>query len=167
MLRGLISRIALSVAVIGLTAGLLCAQQDASKQQRGRKYKVPPAAARIDVTVLRDVNGKPIENAAVIFHPVEGDRDKGIMELKTNEDGKTMIDVIPIGDTVRLQVIARGYQTIGQEFKVDKPELSFEIRLKRPGDQFSVYQTDHKQASTMKDTTGQPKEDAAGDQPAK
>ena len=37
------------------------------------------------------------------------------MELKTNEDGKAIIDVIPIGDTVRLQVIANGFQTYGAE----------------------------------------------------
>lgn len=112
------------------------AQQDA---RRGRKYKVPPASARIEVTVVRAVNGKPVEHAAVIFHPIEGDRDKGIMELKTNEEGKTMIDVIPLGDTVRLQIIAKGFQTYGQDYKIDKDSMTLEIRLKRPGEQYSIY----------------------------
>src|SRR5208337_3538805 len=94
-------------------------QGDTSK--RGRKYKSPPPTARIEVTVVRDVNGKPIENAAVIFHPMQGEKDKGNMELKTNEDGKTLIDVLPIGDMVRLQVIVRGFQTYGEDYKIDKP----------------------------------------------
>ena len=71
--------------------------------------------------MLRDVKGKPIENAAVVFHPMEGEKDKGNMELKTNEDGKTIIDVMPIGDTVRVQVIAKGFQTFGGDYKIDKP----------------------------------------------
>ncbi len=126
------------VAFLGLVVSTLAAGgQDAPK--RGRKYKAPPPTARIEVTVLRDVNGKPIENAAVIFHPMQGERDKGNMELKTNEDGKTIIDVLPIGDTVRLQIIAKGFQTYGEDYKIDKPELAIEIKMKRPGAQYSVY----------------------------
>jgi hypothetical protein len=47
--------------------------------------------------------------------------------------------VIPIGDTVTLQVIADGYQTYGQSYKIDKPEMTMEIRMKRPGDQYTIY----------------------------
>jgi 5-hydroxyisourate hydrolase-like protein (transthyretin family) len=134
LLRLSVFAIGLGIALVSLAAG---AQQDNAR--RPRKFKVPPASARIEVTVLRDVNGKPVENAAVIFHPMEGERDKGVLELKTNEDGKTVIDVLPIGDTVRLQVIAHGFQTYGQDFKVDKAEMAFTIRLKRPGGQYSIY----------------------------
>ena len=42
------------------------------------------------------------------------------MEMKTNEEGKTIIDVIPIGDTMRLQVIADGFQTFGQDYKIER-----------------------------------------------
>jgi len=111
--------------------------QDSSR--RGRKYKPPPQTSRIEVTVLKDFNGKPIENAAVVFHPRKGDKDEGYMELKTNEDGKTAIDVIPIGDTVQLQIIARGYQTYGQDYEVDKDHMAIEVRMKRPGEQYSIY----------------------------
>ncbi|MGB7741674.1 MAG: hypothetical protein WBL41_02860, partial [Terracidiphilus sp.] len=75
----------------------------------------------------------------VIFHPIQGDKDTGYLELKTNEDGKALIDVIPIGDTVRMQIIANGYQTYGGDYKVDKSEMSMEIRMKRPGAQYSIY----------------------------
>jgi len=47
-----------------------CAWQDDPASKRGRKYKVPPPTSRIEVTILKDVNGKPIENAAVVFHPM-------------------------------------------------------------------------------------------------
>ena len=131
-------RLFLFAAVFALLAGTFAgARQDTDR--RGRKYKAPPPTAKIAVTVVRDSNGKPIENAAVIFHPMEGERDKGNMELKTNEDGKTIIDVLPIGDTVRLQIIAKGFQTFGQDYKIDKPEFAIEIRMKRPGEQYSIY----------------------------
>ena len=131
-------RLSLSVAAFGLIVTLLGANaQDAPS--RGRKYKSPPPTARIEVTILRDVNSKPIENAAVVFHPMEGEKDKGNMELKTNEDGKTIIDVLPIGGTVRLQVIAKGFQTYGDDYKVDKAEMAIEVRMKRPGEQYSIY----------------------------
>jgi hypothetical protein len=123
----------------------------------GRKYKAPPPAARIEVTVLRASDGKPIEDAAVIFHPIEGDKDKGSLELKTNEDGKTLIDVIPIGDTVRLQIIARGYQTYGGDYKVDKDQMTMEVRMNRPGQQYSIYQNgDNKNSDKPKDDKNQP-----------
>ncbi len=127
------------VASLGLACGSIALHAQDDNNYRGRKYKVPPPSARIEVTVLRDSSGKPIHDAHVIFHPVEGDKDKGSMELKTNEDGKAVIDVIPIGDTVRLQIIANGFQTYGGDYKVDKPEMSMEIRMKRPGAQYSVY----------------------------
>jgi len=154
-------RLSVFVAVLGLAASLLTAgaQQDSTK--RGRKYKTPPPTAKIEVTILKDVNGKPIENAAVVFHPMQGEKDKGNMELKTNEDGKTIIDVLPIGDTVRLQVIARGFQTYGEDYKVDKAEMAIEIRMKRPGEQYSIYKIHDASEVGGKSPDAVPAKDAA------
>jgi hypothetical protein len=117
-------RLSVFVAGFGLiVSALVVNAQDTS--QRGRKYKSPPPTARVEVTVLRDVNAKPIENAAVIFHLVG---EKGNMELKTNEGGK-----------VRLQVIAKGFQTYGEDFNIDKAELGIGVKMKRPGEQYSIY----------------------------
>jgi len=159
----------LSVFVAGFALAIssvhINGQQENSR--RGRKYKAPPASSRIEVTILRDSSGKPIERAAVIFHPVEGDRDKGGMELKTNEDGKAVIDVIPMGDTVRLQVIAKGFQTYGQDFKVDKESIKMEIRMKRPGEQYSIYKN-HETADSGAGSGGnKPANGAKDDAPAK
>lgn len=139
MLRSFRFAVVVFVAGFGLIAASLAAHGQDDTDRRGRKYKAPPPTARIEVTILKDVNGKPIENAAVIFHPMVGDKDNGNMELKTNEDGKTIIDVLPLGDTVRLQVIARGFQTYGEDYKIDKATMAIEIKMKRPGEQYSIY----------------------------
>jgi hypothetical protein len=128
-------------ASVLLLAGLSLSAQDAP--HRGRKYKAPPPTSRIEVTILRDSDSKPVERASVIFHMVG---DTGNMELKTNEDGKATIDVLPMGSKIRLQVIAKGYQTYGEDLDNDKPELSIGVRLKRPGEQYSIYK-DHSQSS--------------------
>lgn len=135
MHRSLLSRsFAIGFALI-LVIGLVTAHSQ-SGSKRGRKYKAPPPVAKIEVTVLRDLDKKPIENAAVIFHTLN---ESGNMELKSNEDGKAMIDVLAIGDTMRLQVIAKGFQTYGQDYKIDKDQMNIEVRLKRPGEQYSIY----------------------------
>ncbi len=121
------------IASLGLTA---CSKKD-------DLYTPPPATATIKVTVLRSTNGKPIPNAAVVFHPMEGDRDKGALELKSDEDGKVTIDVIPIGDTVRLQVIADGWKTYGDDFKIDTDSKEILVKMKRPTEQYSLYGDGH------------------------
>jgi len=122
------------LVLCGLSPGLSSFAQDSS--HRGRKYKAPPPTAKIEVSVLRDKDSKPIENAAVIFHTL---KEKGNMELKSNEDGKALIDVLEIGETVRLQIIAKGYQTYGGDYKIEKDQMAIEVRMKRPGEQYSIY----------------------------
>lgn len=120
-----------------LLSAVFAGAQDDDK--RGRKYVPPPPMAHVSVAVIKDTNGKPVENAAVIFHLV-GDRDKGNMEMKTNEEGKAIIDVIAIGDTVRLQVIADGFQTFGEDYKIDGDSKDILVKLKRPARQYSTYE---------------------------
>jgi hypothetical protein len=112
----------------------------AGQDGRGRKYVPPPATAKITVTVLRATNGKPLENAAVVFHPMKGGKDEGGLELKTNEDGKAVIEVIPIGYTVRLQIIADGYQTFGDDYQITTATRNIEIKMKHPPRQYSIYE---------------------------
>jgi hypothetical protein len=142
--------------------GISLSAQD--KTRRGRKYKPPPPTAKIEVTVLRDSDSKPIENAAVIFH-VDMEGDKGNMELKTNEDGKSIIDVLPIGSTMRLQIIAKGFKTYGEDFKIDKADMAFGIRMKRPGEQYSIYK-DHDGDGKDKQQGEDEQKDQPKDRPA-
>ncbi|MGA9672957.1 MAG: hypothetical protein WBQ94_27315 [Terracidiphilus sp.] len=157
-----ILRLAVFVAVFGLVVSSLSAGGQDAPSKRGRKYKAPPDTARVEVTILKDVNGKPIENAAVVFHPMEGDKDKGNMELKTNEEGKMVIDVLPLGGKVRMQVIAQGFQTYGEDYKIEKPEMALEVRMKRPGEQYSIYKM-HPVGEVVggKDSNSTPNKDAA------
>lgn len=90
--------------------------------------------------VVKDYNGKPVRNAAVVLHPVnlKGKQARGGMELKTDNDGKTNIDGIPYGP-LRVQVLATGFQTFGEDYQIDKPVLEITVKLKRPSGQYSSY----------------------------
>jgi len=90
--------------------------------------------------VVRDYNGKPVRNAAVVLHPVtkKGNQARGGLELKTDNDGKTNIDGIPYGP-LRIQVLAPGFQTFGEDYRIDKAEMQITVKLKRPGGQYSIY----------------------------
>jgi hypothetical protein len=132
----------------------LHAQDDTSG--RGRKYKAPPPTCKISVTVLKITDGKPIEDAAVVFHPIDkAGKDQGNLELKTNEDGKAVISVIPIGNTVRVQVIADGYQTYGNSYELPTDTKDIVIKLHRPGRQYSTYENHPDQGSQNQDQNNQ------------
>ena len=148
----------LSFALLGLT--VIPASFAQSTTHRGRKYKSAAPTSRVEVTILRNEDSKPIENASVIFH-IEGD--KGNMELKTNEDGKTMIDVLPTGSKILIQVIAKGYQTYGGDYQLDKDQLAYEIKLKRPGQQYSIYDNHPEAANSAKPA---PKDDSSDEKSA-
>src|SRR5579884_3498276 len=127
---------------------LLLTGAEAQQKGRGRKYKPPPPTCKVSVTVVRADNGKPVEDASVIFHPIEHGRDAGSMELKTNEDGRTTLDLIPVGDTARVQVIASGFQTFGGEYELPGDSKDIVIKLHKPGRQYSIYETHPDQGSS-------------------
>jgi hypothetical protein len=79
------------------------------------------------------------------------------MELKTDAEGKTEFDGIPYG-VLRVQVLAQGFQTYGEDFDIEKPKMELTIKLKRPQGQFSVY------GDQPKDSGTPPKQDAPQNQ---
>ena len=91
--------------------------------------------------VLKDDNGKPVRNAAVVLHFVgkHAKQAKGGFELKTDPEGKTHFDGIPDG-TLRVQVIAPGFQTFGNDYAINQAEQEITIRLKRPQGEYSIYE---------------------------
>jgi hypothetical protein len=131
-------RALLAVCLFAVSFPAMLFAQDQPK--RGRKYTPPPPTCKITVTVVKATNGKPVENAAVVFHPIKNGKDEGGLELKTNEEGKVSIDVIPIGDTVRLQVIASGYQTFGDDYEVTADSKDITVKMKHPDRQYSIYE---------------------------
>jgi hypothetical protein len=60
-------------------------------------------------------------------------------ELRTNQEGVARIPSIPQGK-IRVQVIAKGYQTFGQVFEVNEEEKTLEVKLYPPQAQYSVHQ---------------------------
>jgi hypothetical protein len=105
----------------------------------------------LSFVVLKDYNGKPIRNASVIMHPVKGNgkQSKTGLELKTDADGKTSFDGVPFGK-LRIQIIAQGYQTYGDDYSIDKPEMEIVVKMKRPGEQYSIYK-DHPEQKKLED----------------
>src|SRR5271163_2189888 len=98
----------LLLAGLSVSCAVHASAQDSDSAKRGRKYKSPPPTSHVEVTVLRATTGKPVENAAVIFHPLIDGHDSGNMELKTNDEGKATLDLLATGSNFRIQIIDDG-----------------------------------------------------------
>ena len=109
-----------------------------------------PAFADDDETRLRvevqTLSGKPIDRASVIVDFVEGrsivklgKKNLTHWEVRTNQEGVAKIPPLPEGK-VRVQVIAKGYQTFGQTFEVSGPEKTLSIKLNPPQRPYSAHQ---------------------------
>jgi len=124
------------------------AQDTTTTAHRGRKYKAPPETSHIEVEVLRGYNSKPIVNAAVIFHSIKDGKDEGNMEVKTNEVGKAIIDIIPMGSAVDVQVIADGFATFADNYQVNEATRAIQVKMLRPRAQVSTYIDNSGKAAT-------------------
>ncbi len=104
------------------------------------KNAVAVPMSNLHFLVVKDDNNKPVRNASVILHLVskDGTQEKGGFQLKTDNEGITETEGIPFG-LIRIQVLAPGMQTYGDDYHIDKLQMDIEIRLKRPTDQMSVY----------------------------
>ena len=146
-----------AVVLVGVClVGLAGAQKDPAAQQDDEG---PMSDLRF--VVVKDYNGKPVRNAAVVLHPVtrKGKQARGGLELKTDNDGKTNIDGIPYGP-LRVQVLAPGFQTFGEDYEIDKPELEITVKLKRPAGQYTIYD---KNGNAKKPDDPKPEDQKSGD----
>jgi uncharacterized GH25 family protein len=98
------------------------------------------SSAHVQFLVVRSYNGKPVRNAAVILHPVnkEGKQSQAGTELKTDPDGKASLDYVPYGK-MRIQAIAQGLQTYGEDIEINQPQQQITIKMNRPQGQYSIY----------------------------
>jgi hypothetical protein len=103
----------------------------------------PMTKLRIEVRNLYD---KPVERASVVVRFVQGrskmkfgKKIRTSWELKTNQEGFATIPPIPQGKIV-VQVIARGYQTFGEDFEIDEEEKTIQVKLNPPQPQFTAHQ---------------------------
>jgi len=102
-----------------------------------------------DLTTLtisvKSTGGKPVENASVIVKFVKGHSVSKLgkkitkeWELRSNQEGLVKIPPIPQG-TILVQIIAKGYQTFGQNFDVDEEQKTLDIVLNPPQPQYSAH----------------------------
>ena|SRR5215813_5789428 len=112
-----------------------------------KKKRIPLAELRF--VVVREESGKPIRNAAVVMHPVDedGKQQRNGLELKTDVDGKASFDGVPYGK-LRIQVLAQGFQTYGEDYDVGQPSADITVKMKRPARQYSIYEEHPQQQKT-------------------
>jgi hypothetical protein len=94
---------------------------------------------------VRNQSDKPVAHASVIVRFIKGHSvvklGKSIRkewELQTSEEGIAKIPPIPQG-TILIQVIAKDYQTFGQNFDIDDDQKTVEIKLNPPQKQYSAH----------------------------
>jgi hypothetical protein len=125
--------------------------------QRDQDQEPDEPTATLNFIVLKQDNGKPVRNAAVIMHSVNahGKQSRGDLELKTDQDGKTSFDGVPYGK-LRVQVLASGFQTFGEDYEVNQAAMSFTIKLNRPQGQYSIYGNQPDQKKDPPDPNAKP-----------
>ena len=108
-----------------------------------------PIHADDDMTKLHiavtNLEGKPVNRASVVIRFVEGrsiaklgKKIRTSWELRTNQEGMASIPTIPKGK-VLIQVIAKNYQTFGDNFDVDENAKTIQIKLNPPQPQYSAH----------------------------
>lgn len=97
-------------------------------------------SASLQFLIVKDSNGKPVRNAEIVLHPVDkhGHQKSEGLELKTHEDGKANVNGIPYGK-LRVQVIASGFKTYGEDYDISLPSHDITIKLQKPSEQYSIY----------------------------
>jgi len=140
----------MKIGLGSLAAGFFCLFLvfSALAEPGDKKSQYDYPVAQLNFLVIKDANGKPVRNAGVVMHGVgkHDKQDRGGIELKTDADGKASFEGVPYGK-LRVQVLAPGFQTFGEDFEINQPTMEITIKLKRPEGQYSIYgnqQTDSK-----------------------
>ena len=100
----------------------------------------PMTKLRVEV---KNLSGTPLERASVVVR-FAGSRSVAKLgkkvitnwEVRTNQEGVAKIPELPQG-TIRIQVIAKGYQTFGGTYEVNEAEKTIEIKVNPPQAQYS------------------------------
>jgi hypothetical protein len=94
---------------------------------------------------IKTQSGRPVDRASVVVRFVEGHSivklGKAVrttFELRTNQEGEARVPSIPQGK-IRIQVIAKGYQTYGEIFDVTEDEKTIPITLNPPQQQYTAH----------------------------
>jgi hypothetical protein len=132
----------MKLSLWSLAVGLLClfVVLSALAEPGDKKSQYDYPVAQLNFLVFKDANGKPVRNAGVVMHGVgkHDKQDRGGIELKTDADGKASFEGVPYGK-LRVQVLAPGFQTFGEDYEINQPTMEITIKLKRPEGQYSIY----------------------------
>lgn len=102
------------------------------------------AADKTKLTIhVTNTEGKPVGNASVVVNFVAGrsiklNKIRKTWELRTSQEGNAPIPEIPQGK-IKIQVIAKNYQTFGQIFDIQEEEKTVEVVLNPPQKQYSAH----------------------------
>ena len=122
-------RAAIIVAALLLVATPLAGQQEEE-------------SSRLTLQVLNGTSKQPVADAHVVVRFTETRllrRDKRVSwEAKTNRKGVVVLQDLPRG-AVKVQILAKGFQTYGDQHELSKPEEEFTILLEPPQGQVSAY----------------------------
>jgi hypothetical protein len=123
------------VAVAILLQGATLVAQPQSNDKKEEKSK-ESATANLRIEVTAGDKSDPVSNASVYvrFERPGGflHKDKKVeMNLRTNQEGVTKVPDVPRGK-VLIQVIASGWKTFGQWYRLEKEEETIKIKLEKP-----------------------------------
>jgi hypothetical protein len=103
---------------------------------------VPMTKLTIEV---KTQSGRPVNQADVVVRFVKGHSvfklGKAVRtqwEMRTNQEGQALVPEIPQGE-IRIQVIAKGYQTFGNTFDITDAEKTLPIILNPPQQQYTSH----------------------------
>ena len=132
----------MKISLWPLSVGFFCllVVSSAAPEPGDKKSQYDYPVAQLNFLVIKDANGKPVRNAGVVMHGVgrHDKQDRGGIELKTDADGKASFEGVPYGK-LRVQVLAPGFQTFGEDYEINQPTMEITIKLKRPEGQYSIY----------------------------
>lgn len=95
--------------------------------------------------VVKNVNGKPVDRADVIVRfggrsiRKFGKTVHTQWEMRSSQEGVADIPEMPKGK-IRIQVVAKGYQSFGEIFDVSEDERTIDIALSPPQKQYSAHE---------------------------
>lgn len=103
-----------------------------------------PAMSKVTVHVTSAETGKPVDRANVVIHLEKGRSPMRFYkkmvtnwETSTNQEGNVSLPEIPQG-TIRVQVIAKNFQTFGDRMEVNQDVQTLDIKLNPPQPQYTV-----------------------------
>jgi hypothetical protein len=128
-----------AVCLLILALGAPAFAQTGGSKDKSKDKKAENLTTRLLIHVVGGEEKKAVENASVYLRFEErGEllfllhkKHKVELDLKTDREGYASFPELPQGK-VLIQVVAPGWQTFGEYFKLDQAKQTIQIKLHRP-----------------------------------